>query len=705
MRSLFLKEFRQGRPLLIFSLVMAVLVPLAYVAADRAFVRDQYLHADLPVTFAVVLLIFALAIPVFAGAGLLAGEADHGTVPVLLALPLSRRRIWLAKILAGLALALVGLVILLGLDRLLMPGVWRSLPVSAYLPDLCLSGVFVFASAAFVSAISPYVTAAFAGTLVVAGLLALGLGLMWFYLGALLLGYNPILEVALWCFLAAPALLAGSALAVTRGELLQSRRKVAFAVPALIIGLLLTVVLVSAIGRLATRYSRSHVTSVLPLTGAAGASAMPILTEGNPVPFERPMADLRGWRRRALDWELGQTGDLERGPLYRSSYGVVLDLHSGRELLTVRQPLSLEGLSHGQTGPLLAVSGDGRFAAAVVAPAGLTWGARSWPRAEPQLRVYDLGKGECIYAGVPAPVRERRYVAINDLKWSPRGDYLAFTTSGTESARWPLSLQVMTPDGSSLRELAIRPDSTRWAWSPTEDVIYALGPYQLDRLPADGRVPQPIWSREISPEESRRAVNYYVSDPAISPDGRWIAFSESYEVGEEPGPWAVTHHNAATVVRQDGRESAVVWTAQGQRPMSMTWSSDSRALYLMIGPLGRDQKSRVFRWRPGEKGLSPIGPYLPHPFGTITARPHSQELLVWPYPGWRQKVTVGPGLMDGSGHLRPFPDAASTVQFANENQFVGFDDSGRLITLFGPPRWGVVHAVDLDTGQVTRIYP
>jgi len=705
MRSLFLKEFRQGRPLLIFSLVMAVLLPLAYVAADRAFVRDQYLHADLPVTFAVVLLIFALAIPVFAGAGLFAGEADHGTVPVLLALPLSRRRIWLAKILGGLALALVGSVILLGLDRLLMPGVWRSLPVSAYLPDLCLSAVFVFASAAFVSAISPYVTAAFAGTLVVAGLLALGLGLMWFYLGALLLGYNPILEVALWCFLAAPALLAGSALAVTRGELLQSRRKVAFAVPALIIGLLLTAVIVSAIGRVATRYSRSHVTSVLSLTGAAGASAMPVLAEGNPVAFERPMADLRGWRRRALDWELGQTGDLERGPLYRSSYGVVLDLHSGRELLTVRQPLSLEGLSHGQTGPLLAVSGDGRFAAAVVAPAGLTWGARSWPRAEPQLRVYDLRKGKCIYADVPAPVRERHYVAINDLKWSPRGDYLAFTTSGTESARWPLSLQVMTPDGSSLRELAIRPDSTRWAWSPTEDVIYALGPYQLDRLPADGRAPQPIWSRRLPIEVSRNTVNWRMSGPEISPDGRWIAFTDSYDVGEEPGPRAVTHHNAATVVSRDGPESSVIWTAQGQKHVSMTWSSDARALYLLIGPSGPPYKSRVFRWRPGEKTLSPIGPYLPRPFGTIAARPRSQELLVWLYPGWRQKATVGPWLMDTRGHVRPFPDAASTVQFANENILLGFDDSGRLITLFGPPRWGVVHAVDLDTGQVKRIYP
>lgn len=705
MRSLFLKEFRQGRPLLIFSLVMAVLLPLAYLAADRAFTRAEYVRPELPITFAIVLLIIALVISVFAGAGLFAGEADHGTVPVLLALPLSRRRIWLAKILAGLALALVGSAILLGLDRLLMPGVWRSLPVSAYLPDLCLSGVFVFASAAFVSAISPYVTAAFAGTLVVAGLLALGLGLMWFYLGALLLGYNPILEVALWCFLAAPALLAGSALAVTRGELLQSRRKVAFAVPALIIGLLLTAVLVSAIGRLATRYSRSHVTSVLPLTGAAGASAIPVLTEADPVAFERPGAQKGYWGRRPLDWELGLMGDLGRGPLYRSTYRVVLDLHTGRELLTVRQPLSLEALNHGETGPLLAVSADGRFAAAVVPPAGLTWGARSWPRAEQQLRVYDLRKGECIYADVPAPVRERRYVAINDLKWSPRGDYLAFTTSGTESARWPLSLQVMTPDGSSLRELAIRPDSTRWAWSPTEDVIYALGPYRLDRLPADGRAPQPIWSREISPEVSRRAVNYYVSNPAISPDGRWIAFTDSYDVGEEPGPRAVTSHNAATAVSKDGRESSVVWTAQGHKSVSMAWSPDSRALYLMIGPFGPPYKSRVFRWRPGEKTLSPVGPYLPHPFGTIAARPHSQELLVWLSPGWRQKATVGPWLMDSRGDVRPFPDAAGTVQFANENRLLGFDDSGRLITLFGPPRWGVVHAVDLDTGQAKQIYP
>ena len=110
MKPLFLKEVRQGRPLLVFSLVVALLLAAGKAVVGRAFPGlgyERYGEINpLSVTVAMVMLATPLLLALFAGAGLFAAEADHGTVPILFALPLSRRRIWLGKVLAGLALTL-----------------------------------------------------------------------------------------------------------------------------------------------------------------------------------------------------------------------------------------------------------------------------------------------------------------------------------------------------------------------------------------------------------------------------------------------------------------------------------------------------------------------------------------------------------------------------------------------------------------------
>lgn len=441
MRALFLKEFRQGRPLLIFSLVMALLCAAAYAILGRVVLPSYAYFPDegpspLDAVVALAMLFTPPFLALLAGIGLFAGEADHSTLPVLFALPLSRRRIWLGKLLAGLALTGVGTVILLGVGRLLLPAAYHSLPVTAYLPDLCLMLLFVFAVAAFVSALTSNVIAALVGALLVGGLLALGLGLMYFELGALLLGYNPILDVGLWGFLVTPALLLASALAVSRGELLQSWRKHAFAVPALVLGLVVTALLVCGYTRWATRYSRADVRSISPLSALANAPAVALITGGEPVPYERYQAkaatgpvDLLGnWSRRPLDWEPGQMGDLFAGPLYRSSYAVVLDLDTGRELLSLRWP-------YGAQGGGAAVSPDGRLAAAALGRQGLTWGTQSWRPYAQELRVFDLQARRPLYRGVPGPLRKRVNLSITELEWSHHGDYLAFATAYDWSLR------------------------------------------------------------------------------------------------------------------------------------------------------------------------------------------------------------------------------------------------------------------------------
>ncbi len=288
MRSLILKEFRQGRPLLVFSAAIALLLAAGYTVANRYFADEialtdwQYTGGPSPIMtgFAVAMLVAPLVVAVLAGIGLFAGETEHNTTPVLLALPLSRRRIWLGKMLGGLGLVAIGAVIILGLSRLLLPQVYRILPVSPYLPDMCLALVYLFAVSAFMSSVASYTIAALVATLIFGGALTLGLGIVWSNLGGLLLGYNPILEQALWGLVVAPAVLFASAVAISRGELLQSLRKHAFGVPALVLGLLITLALVGGVGRAATRYSRAGVREIQTVAESPGSRLLGVIAGG-----------------------------------------------------------------------------------------------------------------------------------------------------------------------------------------------------------------------------------------------------------------------------------------------------------------------------------------------------------------------------------------------------------------------------------------
>jgi ABC-type transport system involved in multi-copper enzyme maturation permease subunit len=706
MRSLILKEFRQGRPLLIFSVAVSLLIAAGYFAALHVFPADLAIWQSgtltpTNITVAVLILVAPLVVAIFAGIGLFAGESDHSTVPVLLALPLSRSRIWLGKITGGLLLTAVGTVVIVGLGRLLAPEAYRALPVSPYLPDMCLALMFVFSAAIFMSAVTSYTVAAFVATLIFGGAIGIGLGVLWSNGGAPLLGYNPILDVALWGLLVAPALLFASALAINRGEMLQSLRKHLFGVPALLAGLLVTLLLVGGIARIATRYSRARVEAIDVLSRSSGSSVMALIAHGNPVPYERAPLGF-GWRRRGpASVPVAHPEQFSGGePVYRSRYAVVLDLRSGKELLGVR-------CAYDDRAFQMAVSPDGRFAAVMAGPDGLTWGVQSWKHFPAKLSVWDLATHRLLFSDIPAPLAKREGPDVGDLKWSYRGDYVAFTT--LYSGPGVSGFYAMRRDGSEIRDLAVRPDD--WAWSRTDDAIYALDRGRLYRVRLDGKAPTAIWAPDVSAPPAKFTLS------GASPDGKWLAATETRMTHPQQG--VDISVAAVRAIRTDGTESVVLgsWTPVPRRlhqpeqedrmvgdvHLSLAWSSDGDSLYALVSV--DERTSQLYRWRPGAAGLAAVGPALLYPFSALAAVPGSSEMLIWPTPGWKSPATHGAFIIDASGRTRHIPSEAESLEFANRNEFAGFDDAGRLITLAAAPGRPMVEATDLKTGKSARVYP
>ncbi len=241
------KELRQGRPLLIFSVVAAALLVIsrllvrtvvnAATGGDPQSAWVTYLPLEGYIIAAALGLPLVLAL--FAGLGLFAAEAEHGVLPVLFMLPLSRARLWAAKFLAGLLLTVLGSGVILLSVKLLIPGAFPFAGLTPWL-DLGLAALFLLSLGMFVTALSPHVIGAGVGAV------ALGIGLLiitWIFragYGAWLLGYDPVLEVELWLALTAPALLLASRSVIVHGELLEARRTALVHIPLLILGLAVT---------------------------------------------------------------------------------------------------------------------------------------------------------------------------------------------------------------------------------------------------------------------------------------------------------------------------------------------------------------------------------------------------------------------------------------------------------------------------------
>ena len=682
MKALFLKEFKQGRPLLLFAVALAVLIAIGRALIARS--NPYYLRNvdELNRGAGALLLCLPVVLTLFAGSGLFSAEADRGTMPVLLALPLSRRRIWLTKGLAGLALASTASILLLGLGATLMPRAFASVSLWAYLPDICLWTALAFGAALFTSVLVGNTTASLGFALIVAGALAGVTACLVFLLGAPLLWYADTLDMALWGGVFAVSLLLASAVALARGELLDSGRKWRFAGRTLLLGMIASVFLVSIVARFATRYQRSAVVSVgaLERDDAGPIAVLPVAAFGDPI---------RVWRKEGVGWT-AFTEETPQGPAagFRRNYAVAVDLRTGRELLQARMlwPRAWE-----RGGFLMACSRDGRFAAVLRPRSGLTWGAR-W--GGPQvLEIRDLKARRRWYAGTPAALAEEG-ASVSALEWSPRGKYLALTVRCGGAGD---KVHLLRPDGS---EAGVLPgEFVQSMWSPTEEVLFCLDRRGgLHRIAADDLSDTVLWTGMA------KSARMWEPIRSISSDGRWVLladmrFPEAAAGGKPPTVGETTLY----VVRSDRGQAVRVWRRLWHSGESggiqAAWSADGRTLYALSG-------EKLLSWRPGSAALAPTGITIPRdgmsvwkmlgrPGGGMVLWLRQPKATTWPDS---QEIVDGKFLLlDPNGDARESP--ASSL--AKDHWLLGFDAEGRAV-LEGDNE---IVTADLDTGEVRKVYP
>ncbi len=334
-------------------------------------------------------------------------------------------------------------------------------------------------------------------------------------------------------------------------------------------------------------------------------------------------------------------------PLYRSDYGVLLDLKAGREVLRVRK-------GFGDPYFQMAISPDGRLAAIASGPLGLTWGVQSWKYFPEKLAIYDLKQGRWLFQDVPAPLLKKDGAHIGDMRWSHGGDYLAFTTtyfSGPSFGNSTTGFYAMKPDGSEVRDLAVKPQrGDDWAWSPTENVIFATERDRIYRVTLDGKAPEGL--DLVYPTGAKGSL------PAnsLSPDGRWLVVtswhSEKRQVKhmEHGHSWlddiSVDVCVAIRALHADGNATVGLWAKSLPTAPHFTWSRDGKALYALLPE--SETRARLMRWRPGEEGLAPVAEGL-SAAAAIEVLPGSEGLLIYPERKWGDRPVQVPDAGGWSG--------------------------------------------------------
>ncbi len=723
MRALFFKELKQGQPLLVFAAAMGLLVIVAYAAVGRfMLIYSQLEQPVLAFAFGIVAAVMLPLLALFASSGILASEAHADTLPVLFGLPMSRLRIWGAMALAALSLLVIGSVIVLAITRIMLHSPFLSLALRAHLPDAVCCALFILSVGLFCSSLARGVTAALASTVLLTGAIAGGAAALVFYYGAPITGMS-ILDLALWCLFASPALLLGSAWAVTRGELLTGYRKWLFSVPVTLLALALTVVLVCALARATTRYHRESV-AVVSTTGPwGGTKLLPLLTNGGGATFSFARGELLG---EPIPYAptLGTMLEQLHGsfPSFTRNYGVALDLETGKELLTVRAPL----IRPSQAELNMGCSADGRWVATLGPQQGLTWGR--FEGAPMELSIYDTETDKLVARNSDLFDWQYWYA---ELSWSPSGEYLAVMRSGgTDNKK---TLRVVGRDALPLSKAPIILRAA--TWSPVEDVLYGLDANgALCQVSPEGKKTKVIWSSLPETEKTDR----WFSPDAISPDGQWIVVNESTDI-----PWPTIEGQPRGQTKQVVRlvhtatgETRVLWRSVMNREAEhgFGWSRDGRTLYVLIGytemPSFWETYTRhyqLMRWRQGEEGLTPLGPEITSTYAKLLVPPGAEGVLVWTWqeapPGPDEYGRFSPSrhfaeellaiAEDGRARRLPLPEDTQVKGWTGRE--LGFDRRGRLLYLAAPKTimseqessvyYTKVAALDLETGKSETIYP
>ena len=681
MRPIIVKEWRQSHLLVWLGFLLSAMIAVLYLLWLRRYVKTPLDHANLDGACGFLLLIFTGIVILAATAGLFPSEAGRGTLPLLLSLPVSRSRIWLAKVLAGLSLALAASLLTLVPDAVVIPRALREIRFLLYLPDIIMWGLLLFSVTLFWATLLRREISVILASIALCGAVLVA---AWAALvsGSVLLWYDELLDVSLWAAALSPAFLFASWFTFTRGELLQARRKWWLAVGALAVGIAIVALALTGASRWAYRYQRSEVKVLDSASAPDNAKAAILTTLGSPAPFGRTSEN--GWTRLPPAH-------------YRAWHRVVVDVDTGREALVLPH-------SHLGSSEIVAISPDGRC---------LARRSQTWWGGAGALEVWDLEKHRRIYRGLPEAMRRGLHLDQGvSLGWSPHGEWLMIgpytyrvpDAGAPAGALYRQALCIMRPDGSALQEidldefredeLAGRPrlrGESGYGWAPDGSALYTLewGGRMIRRSFPNGPAEQ-VWEPPVPGFALPAGSEWRFHRLSVSPTGRWLAVSASAALPPvEPRRATRFIFSGSLLIASDG--SRVVRLGE-QYVHQYVWSDDGRFLYMIV-PGGKPFP--LLRWEEGQGEPKPIA--LPPGFEWGVRYPSSVfvlkggGILIW----GAQTCIVdarGRAALPSDSRLRSLP---------TEYELITVDSQGRAIV----HRDGHLDAADFAAGTITRIYP
>ena len=669
MRSVFAKEWLQGHMIALFGLLLGGLVVALWGILTVAWVKTGTDQGAVNLFCGILYLIVPLILATFIGSGLIAAEAERGTLPLLLGLPFTRRQIWLGKVLAGLALLTSAVVLVIIPGAIAARPALQEVTFWQFLPDLAVAALLLFCGALLFSSLSLSIANAFLGALGLSAALVIALIAFTFFAGARLTPYGPLIDIELWALASCPALLAGSYVGFARGELLRGRRRWLLPIATSLLVMLIISVPIIAAARWTTRYDRSKVEQLTQPLITGGGHVVTLYAQGSQIHA------LRSFEKR---WIGGDTG-------YRSTYSVTLDLDTGKELLVLRETDS----------PV--VSPDGTLAAVLPYIRPLTWrGGDSLGIPKRSVEVWDLKNQRLTYRGLPKAFLRGRPPDIQEAEWSSDGRWLALLSRDRYdwqhgSSLW--RLLIMEPDGSQPQTIELDGgryglyDEPTYAWAPDGTAVYSFSADGdvVRSILLDGDM-QPIWNwRDELPPNSYLDLGR----TAVSPDGKWLAvvlISSPQPPNTDPSDTFFVF-----VLSTDGKQSDMIWSDVSDSTSSfalggIVWTDDSsglRAVRVTLEEGSRQNRVETITWRRGEAA-------------TKEAKPP-------PKAGPRPQSSLDLQQFDPTGALTPVTTAAlkEALSWAS---FIGHDHRGRIILRNWdfPP---AISAFDPATGEHTHIYP
>jgi hypothetical protein len=590
----------------------------------------------------------------------------------------SRARIWLAKGLAGLAIAISSALLLIVPTSLVLPQVVKEIHFLLYLPDIVAGVLFIFAVTLFCSTVFQRVISVLLAAVLI-GLALFLAGVLFLQLVGPVLDYDGLLDMALVELILVPPILLASLFTISRGELLMTRRKWDLAVFSLLVGVLVVGFALYGVRGWMYRYQRSGVKALeaISLHGPFARSAVggePVLSftvAGSPAPFQRDTD--HGWVRGG-------------GP-YRSRHTVLIDLKTGRETLVLP-------LRKNPGEPEADASPDGRFYAQISQG---VFGER-------RLSIWDLRSRRLVHGGMP----KRLYGGeIYGLNWSPKGDLLALnvhyrrptTTNGRRVMVDGESIYVMRPNGDVVKQIPLweatatppegEPDVysyfVRWTWAPDGASLYTLALNgQITRYPLSDGEAQKVWRPPVPGVSLPKGYFWWFNELIVSPDGRWLAIRGVART--RPQTESSKNLSVTLVISSDGSRAVLI---SRDVVSDLIWSGDRCFLTLF----SRATLS-VHRWQPGGDRAVPVATLPSNPAIQKIASLKDGSLLIW---GQTQVY-----LVDQQGKFAPLADPRMR-NLPHEYWFLGLDSEGRVIAK--NLRGTEIAAIDIKTGQITKLYP